>query len=327
MHAIAEGATMATTRLLPSMTSRPSAVLCVGVIGLSRSRINTLHLAMERAARRVGRPYKVVEGRGDLTLVDAHLAADLSGDEWSTLFGDGPVVAVVDTGATVPGLPTPHRLTSSFGEDELLHSLDKVVGWRAEPVRTPHTDRVALGTLRQASPFAADLLRRCGDRRAPALLAGYPNGGGSILFDFARQEARAGDRVWERLRGAQELPRMADGDFRPEPLSQTTRTRDLASTLWACGLAARRLALVGAPAQWQRVPLQARGVQDLRAYTCTPLHLHLIDLLDAGPLTPSELCRASGEAGSDLRAFLQAGLFLQVLSWKPARRWLSGARA
>ena len=86
---------------LPSRR-RPSARAArvrLGVVGLSGAQVSSLNQAISIANGSAPLVFEVHEGRGELALVDARLAADLNDEEWDTLFGDAPVVAVVEPGA------------------------------------------------------------------------------------------------------------------------------------------------------------------------------------------------------------------------------------
>jgi hypothetical protein len=289
----------------------------LGVVGLSRAQVSSLNQAIEFANGRAPLTLEVHEGRGELALVDSRLAADLSAEEWETLFGQAPVVAVVEPGSVEVPLRTPYRLASHFDDEELLTTLGLIPELRQRGLSRLRCSQQPLEPLGAASTFVADLLRGYGDRQAPVLLAGYDHGA-SLLVDFERHQVIADDSAWERLRAQRELPRRADGTFRPVAPAPKAKTQGLDALVWSTGLAAGALPLLGAPAEWRDAPIRSRGWLHLRALSRMPVHLHLAELIAAGGSTPERLRRATRADVRELRAFLQAGLFLQALEWGSA---------
>ena len=181
------------------------------------------------------------------------------------------------------------------------------------PPPQPHAAD-ALGAIAAFSPFAGELLRRLGDRGAPPLAARYDDG--SLLwFDFAARAVIVEPKAWVRLRAQRELPGLVTEPVEPTALSAKATTQDLDAVTWACGLAAHALPLLGAPLAWQRASLRPQGRLRLAELSRMPAHLHLCEVLACGSSTPAALRRATRVDVTELRAFLQAALFVQAVRW------------
>jgi len=287
----------------------------VGVVGLTDAAISALDRVLRRVSANAPMDFVVDAGRGEVALVDAELAADLNDEEWSTLFGTRPVVAVVEPGVPVRRLRTPYSVASVFDDGELLSTLNTIPEMRERGARRP-VRRPDDATVAAPKPFVAALLRCWTDKSAPCLQAAYDDGA-SMLIDFGRGEVHAHAAAWERLRTRRELPRLVDDTAQPMQPSSRVKIYRIESLLWAVGMASADLPLLGAPPRWRSAQIVGRGLHYIELYSRAPAHLHLAELISSGVNTTAALRRASHVEERELRTFLQAGLFLRLLQWAP----------
>jgi hypothetical protein len=270
--------------------------------------------ATEGVSRQVPLAFETGEGRSARSAVDTPVSGPLTHDEWITLFSHAPAI---ERGAVASRLATLPPMASRVGDADLLAPPSAVAELHAPGLPAPQRRTRPLEPIAAASPFVAELLRGYGDRAAPVLIAGYVNGE-SLLIDFKRHELIADDGAWAQLRAQRELPRLADGAFEPRGLTPQAKTHDLDALVWSCGLAAGALPLLDAPDAWRHARIVGRSTAHFRALSRVPVHLHLADLIAAGDTTPEHLRRATRVDLRELRAFLQAGLFVQALQWAAA---------
>lgn len=288
-----------------------AARLRVGLRGSKPGPESSLNPVLASERRQTALPFPVREGRGERAAADTVVSDPLSHDEWITLFSHAP---------SIERRPAPARpstlspLSSRVGDDDLPVGSIASPEVHAPGLPAPQCRTRTHEPIAAASPFVAELLRCYGDRSAPVLIAGYSSGG-SLLIDFKRHQVIADEGAWARLRAQRELPRGADAAFEPSVLTPQAKTYDLDTLVWSCGLAAAALPLLDAPDAWRHARICSRGSQHFRALSRVPAHLHLADLLAAGATTPEQLRRATRVDLRDLRAFLQAGLFVQALRW------------
>ncbi len=301
---------------VPLLGSRRSAfaAIKVGVVGLSDAAVLALDEALQRASAQASVNFVLHDGRGEVTLVDADLAADLTPEEWRTLFAGQPAVAAVARNRFLGELATPYRVSIDFDDVELLSTLNSIPEVRLRDAQLNAERLLDTAWLRAASPFTAELLRQWGHARAICLLAGYGEGC-SVLVDFARGEVIADPRAWELLLAQRELPRLEDGDYKPSALTPRARVHTIESMLWAVGLASARLPLLGAPPAWRGAHLAAFGWMHLQQFSRVPVHLELAERIEREAVTPVQLRRSCRVDELELRAFLQAGLFLRLFDW------------
>jgi hypothetical protein len=215
----------------------------------------------------------------------------------------------------LPGLGRLAKAVKLAADDsELLPTLSAISELHELGTAPLPTPQDASAAMQAASPFVAELLRRRDDRQSPCLLAGYADGE-SLLIDFERGEVIADPGAWEHLRARRELPRIADGTFRPAGLTHRAKIQRIDALMWATGLAAADMPLLGVAAAWRDERIGSRGGLHLQAFSRAPAHLHLVELLARGHTTPATLRRATRVDERELRAFLQGGLFLGLLEW------------
>ena len=92
--------------------------IAIECVGLSDATMTTLNSALDNIRGLIAARITLREHHGDVALVDARLAAGLSGAEWCARFGRRPVVAVVDRARQAHNLPTLYRISSDFHESE-----------------------------------------------------------------------------------------------------------------------------------------------------------------------------------------------------------------
>lgn len=301
---------------MPLLGSRRSTfgAVKVGVVGLSEAAVSALDEALQRASAQASMEFVLHDGRGEVTLVDADLAADLTPQEWRTLFAGQPAVAVVARDRFLGELATPYRVSSDFDDVELLATLSSIPEVRLRGARSSAERPLDTAWLRAASPFTAELLGHWGNPMASCLLAGYGDGR-SVLVDFARGEVIADPQAWELLLARRELPRLEDVEYKPAGLTPRAKVHRIESMLWAVGLASGKLPLLGAPPAWRRARLAAPGWMHLQQFSRVPVHLELAERIEREAVTPAELRRSCRVDELELRAFLQAGLFLRLFDW------------
>lgn len=194
---------------------------------------------------------------------------------------------------------------------------ERTVVWATDPAQ-PDVAPIALppddALLQSAPPFVGELVRNWQDRKHPCLFAGYEDGS-SLVVDFKLQQVRADATAWERLLARGELPRLGDGSFPLDAPSYLSKEHPLASLIWAVGLASGSLPLLGAPTEWRSARLISRDWRPLPRLSRAPAHLHLATLAAQTEVTPEQLRLATRVDERDLRAFLQAALFLRLLEW------------
>ncbi len=222
--------------------------------------------------------------------------ADLIASVWSASVGRStPVPALADH--------EPPRRASSWQTDP-LHPV-------APPPVWPREDPL----LQVAPPFVSELVRTWHDRHRPRMVVGYADDGAAFVIDFALQHVLADRRAWERLLACGELPSQGTGSFALDGPSYLCKLHPIESLIWAVGLASANLPLLGAPIAWRSARLLSRGWEQFPDLCRAPAHLHLAELASQGETTPDQLRHATRVGEGDLRAFLQAALFLRLLEW------------
>ena len=264
-----------------------------------------------------------VARRGGDSHADASCATPSTTAAWPTPRGGRALPRFAGGATRMHGLRTPHESGDSLDGDSLpalRRALAPPVG-RGEPLLAapeaslqPPVERLDDDAVAALPAFTAALLRHWGDREAPCLLAGYGDGA-ALLIDFARGEVMADASAWERLVARRELPQLASETFAVEGPTHRAKLYRIECLVWAAGVASAALPLLGAPAAWSRACIAARGALQWRRFTRAPAQLHLADEVACGATTPAQLRRATRVDVRELRAFLQAGLFLRLLQW------------
>jgi hypothetical protein len=159
-----------------------------------------------------------------------------------------------------------------------------------------------------------DMLRGLADPTQPRLWLGY-GPAACLEVDFETALVRMDPAAEQQLRIAGELPSRAPAGAVPG-LRAVERALD--QTVWDLGLACGGYRLLRQPHDWWHAPLVAVGEVALERYSRMPRHLTLARCVQRGPATPSALRRHALISVAELRAFLQACLFLGLLDWDDA---------
>jgi hypothetical protein len=280
--------------------------------------------------------FELKPNSGDIVLMDVDLAARMSPQLVQAFAEERPLVTL--TGLHRPDemlMPPAARLESR--QRELLGQLREIplVRRRAGSAIAETTPTVPQGSLSSgfdsqfdsnfditgllAAEFAEgqrQVVQRVLDglraREAAVLCASY-GPGANIRFNFNTRLVAIDSLALQQLRVRRELPQPAPGaTTQPDaPL------RDLEETVWDLGLAAGPFPLLDEPADWWHQPLAWTAGARIEPYTRVPRYIELARLLQAGPVTPSQLRRRARVGVSDLRRFLQAALMLSLLHWQP----------
>jgi hypothetical protein len=181
--------------------------------------------------------------------------------------------------------------------------------------------RLQADQLQGMNPSAAEralvahVLRGLHDEGTEVLQAQYgPQA--ALRMDFAARLVSLDPLALQGLRVRRELPRPGDGS----PLTDQAVVHDLDEVVWHLGIACGRYVLLNQPQDHWHAPLSALAAERIERYSRQPRHLDLMRLLQRGPVTPSVLRRQVRIGVADLRCFLQACLFLDLIRWdRPPR--------
>lgn len=279
---------------------------------------------------------------GEIVLMDAELAARMSPQLVHAFAEERPLV-------TLTGLGHPEEAPLSLADRFERRQRELLAQLREIPLvrrRATHPTPEATSTLPQGSlPSGFDsqfdsgfdtsalMAAEIGDgqrqlvqrvlagmqtREAAVLCASY-GPGANLRFNFHTRLVAIDTLALQQLRVRRELPQPAPGAI-TEP---NAPLRDLEETVWDLGLAAGPFPLLDQPADWWHQPLTWTSGARIEPFTRVPRYIELARLLQAGPVTPSELRRCARVGVADLRRFLQAALLLSLLHWQPAGHALS----
>lgn len=315
--------------LLPA-AGQPGAPLVVQPIGFEEGSLQWVASMLERAGDELGRSFVLDRGRGDLVLAEQAFMHQVTPQVLNAFVEERPLITL---GLSATDAADPLRRASRV-HAELVRQL------RALPqVETPpslnavstlppssvfdsnfdsrqHADQLAQAELDPDRARLLNTLRRgLVDPNQPVLVAGYgPQA--AILIDFAAGVATLDARAEQRLRLAREVPYLVQG-MRPLPGAVH---RDLDLLVWDIAMAAGGFRLLHSPVNWWRAPLIAQPRLDVSRFSLRPQHREMARCLAQGPVSPADLRRRARVGLSDLRAFLQASLFLGLVYWVPAPR-------
>lgn len=287
--------------------------------------------------------FELKADRGDIVLMDAELAARMSPQLVHAFAEERPLVTITGLGEH----PAEARMSASERFErrrrELLAQLREIplVRQRASHPTAEATSTLPHGAL--ASGFdshfdsgfdttalmaveIADGQRQIVQRvlaglraREAAVLCASYGPGANIRFNFHTRLVAIDTLALQQLRVRRELPQPAPGAV----TQPNAPLRDLEETVWDLGLAAGPFPLLDEPVDWWHQPLAWTQGARIEPFTRVPRYIELARLLQAGPLTPSQLRRRARVSVSDLRRFLQAALLLSLLHWQPDGRALS----
>ena len=170
--------------------------------------------------------------------------------------------------------------------------------------------------------FLAALHAGKADPLQPPLVAGY-GAAAMLVLDFGAGVARLRPAALTELRLALRLPGVAT-DWKP---AHDVVVRELDRVIWEVGYAAGCHALLGADEDWWYTPLVPLRLDVVARHSSLPLHREMARELARGGVTPSQLRRQCRAGVVETRRFLQACLFLALVSWQPSAGTRFHARA
>lgn len=309
-------------------------VLTVQHLGFACSELETLPAVLDEVGRELGVSLALDGVNGDVVLAEEGFVTRVSPQVLNAFLEDRPLVVVTRPGVVL-GDEARRHARSLHGElvrqlRALSDGRDAVhrapAGPPAEPAVASDFDsgfdsrlnpeRLAEGELDPDRAQLLNVLRRgLVDPSEPPLRAGYGHGA-ALTIDFATGVAHIDELAEQHLRVMRDVPYLSRG----ADTGARARQRELDLVVWDIALAAGGFRLLHSPVNWWRTPLLLSPQARMGRYTALPPHLEMARVLAAGPVSPAELRRRCRVGIGDLRAFLQACLFLGLLHWLPASR-------
>ncbi|MFO1327001.1 MAG: hypothetical protein U1F56_06560 [Rubrivivax sp.] len=317
--------------LLPPKASAARA-LVVQHLGFNSTELDTLPAVLDTVGRELGLSLSLDGVGGDVVLAEQDFVARVAPQVLHAFLEDRPLLTVgrapeadADVARRVQLLHADlvrqlrdltRRVPATPESDAAATTLPPASGFDSDFDSRLHAERLSEADL---DPDRAELLNRLRrglvDPSQPVLRAGYgPRA--ALEIDFADGMARIDELADQRLRVARDVPYLLRGEA---PVDGAKR-RELDLVAWDIALAAGDFRLLHSPVNWWRSALVARPDADVTRYTRLPRHLEMGRLLAEAPLSPAELRRRARVSLHDLRAFLQACLFLGLIHWIPAAR-------
>jgi len=330
----------------PAAARRRLPAVRLHAVGLPVRELQSLRPVLERLCERLALRFELLEQGGEIVLLDVDYAGRTPTHIVHALKEDRPVVLVsaIDQDAA----PLAERIERRH--DELLRQLMNIplvckrsvrwsaAGWLPQVTgRRPQPDApisslasafdsefdstLDAEELRAETPNAAQnaFVRRVVDglrgTNMQLLAASYGPGAGMRL-DFDGGVAQIDALALQALRVRRELPAL-ETSLR---LTVDAQALDLDRVAWDIGLACGRFALLGAPPDDWHAPLIGVALERIERHTRQPRHLELGRRLATASATPSELRRHVRISVRDLRCFVQACLFLDLVRWAPPAR-------
>lgn len=321
--------------LLPGVAA-DRRVLTVQHLGFACSELETLPAVLDEVGRELGVSLALDGVHGDVVLAEEGFVTRVSPQVLNAFLEDRPLVVITRPGAALGDEARRHarglhgelvrQLRGLSDGLDTAHSVPAAVpaasaagagfdsGFDSRFDSRLNADRLAEGELDPDRAELLNVLRRgLVDPSAPPLRAGYGHRA-ALSIDFATGVAHLDELAEQHLRVTREVPYLSRGAD-PGPRA---RLRDLDLVVWDIALAAGGFRLLHSPVNWWRTPLLLSPQARLGRYTALPQHLEMARVLAAGPISPAELRRRCRVGITDLRAFLQASLFLGLLHWLPA---------
>ncbi|MEN9629006.1 MAG: hypothetical protein RJA10_2233 [Pseudomonadota bacterium] len=298
-------------------------------IGFDDDHLPWLSTVLERAGEVLGRPLVLDRGRGDLVLAEQAFVEQVTPQVLNAFVDERPLVTLGLS--SVERADPVRRASQAHGELvrqlRALHQPERAASRQAPSTLSPASgfdsqfdSRHPDARLKEAEldPDRAELLntlrRGLVDPSQPPLRAGYgPQA--SLVIDFAAGVAMVDLLADQRLRLAREVPYLSLGAQVVDGAGQ----RELDLVVWDIAMAAGGFRLLHSPVNWWRAPLIARPKLDISRFSLRPHHRDMARCLAQGPTSPADLRRLSRVGLVDLRAFLQACLFLGLVYWVPER--------
>ena len=313
--------------LLPgSATMRP--VMVLQPVGFEASQRDTLPAMLDVVGRELGLVLALDDSRGDAVLAEQDFVNHVSPQVLSAFLDERPLVAVSMPPAGAARGDGPLAQTDLTRQ---LRTLRDSGGWTSVAAAStlppssgfdsqfdsrPQTEKLAEFELDPDRAQLLNTLRRgLVDPTEPLLAAGYgPQA--ALVIDFATGIATLDERADQHLRVTREVPYLAHG-ARP---GETAKSRELDLVVWDIAVAAGGYRLLHAPVGWWQAPLIAQPRLDISRYTALPHLREMACCLAVAPISPAELRHRCRVGLTDLRAFLQACLFLGLVYWVPPAR-------
>ena len=210
----------------------------------------------------------------------------------------------------LPGLPAPTGQEQAGASPSSLSRIfdsdfDSVLQARQLAGEQPDAE---LGSL------IGRVLQGLHDDHCPALVAAY-GPAAALRFDFAARVVALDPLALQGLRVRREPPRPSDAPT----LTDQAVTHDLEEVVWHLGMTCGRFELLDQPDDAWHAALVGVAPARIEQFTRQPRHLELMRRLQQGPASPSMLRRHVRIGVDDLRCFLQACLFLDLVRWVDRR--------
>lgn len=335
--------------MLPGSEPRQRA-LVVQHLGFECSDLDTLPAVLDEVGRELGIDLRLDGIRGDVVLAKQAFVSRVAPQVLNAFLEDRPLLTITGVQVAAAEAGGANGANGADGADgsaearrearrlhaELVRQLQNVQGLQGLnelrraaselPSTVPasgfdsqfdtrqHAEQLSQADLDPDRAQLLNLLRRgLVDPGQPPLSAGYGRQA-ALQIDFATGVALVDELADQRLRVTRDVPYLARGAA-PGPLA---KTRELDLVVWDIALAAGGFRLLNSPVNWWHTSLLAQPQLNVSRYTLLPQHLELARHLGEGPVSPAELRRRCRVNLTDLRGFLQAGLFLGLLHWLPA---------
>lgn len=317
--------------LLRNRRKRP--LVRVMHLGFDQPFVDSLQPMLSAIGTELGVELSLVQADGELALVNAEFANSTSPQILNAFVEDRPMISM--SKANFEGdslLATLEQFEAHQREllEQLQSLLPGVVRFRSQDAAMQTIDAAKPGSSGSPdsgfnSQFEIDdllcdmelqsmvhqLLDGAVNPDAAPIHVSY-GPGATLSFDFSTGVVRGDSLAWQHLRARRELPRLT-AEFRPD---DDAELREMDLVLWDIGLAASKLPLQQAAANWWEQPLTLLASTNIDRYTRVPHYLDLARLLAGGEaITPAELRRMTRVGQSELRRFLQACLVLGLASW------------
>lgn len=317
--------------LLPTSV-QPTRALVVQHLGFECSDLDTLPSVLDEVGRELGVELRLDGVSGDVVLASEDFVSRVAPQVLHAFLEERPMLTL----AATPLASRDARRRAQHLHGELVRQLQTLGETRrAAAATTPpaegpttvpnsgfdsnfdsrqHADQLVENELDPDRAELLNILRRgLVDPTQPVLMAAYGRKA-AMWIDFATGVARIDDLADQRLRVTREVPYLA----RAASPDAKAKTRDLDQVVWDIAVAAGDFRLLHSPVNWWHTPLIAQPRLSVARYTLLPQHLEMARCLAAGPIAPADLRRRCRVSLGDLRAFLQALLFLGLAYWMPS---------
>lgn len=308
--------------------------LVVQHLGFESTQLDTLPAVLDDVGRELGVELRLDGAGGDVVLAERNFVARVTPQVLHAFLEERPLLTVAHAEAGPADTWRQARLL----HQELVRQLRSVTaGSATEPESVavagastlpPASDFDSAFDTRQQverevepelDPDRAELLNRLrrgmADPSQAPLAAGYGRQA-ALSIDFAARVAVVDELADQRLRVMREVPYLARS-ARPGAKADV---RDLDLVVWDIALAAGGFRLLHSPVNWWHAPLSAPAGLDVSRYSNAPQHREMARCLATAPISAAELRRRCRSSVSDLRGFLQAGLFLGLIHWLSTKR-------